>query len=237
MNNILVMQVDENELPVYQATYDTYSSLKEYCWFNSEQYNVVKQKEFSKIEIIPETNIVYSGSVEYCYSYYTNKISVEAIFEDIPFEFIQRKVWFGYKKDIRKDIFIKPLEHVKLFTGFVVTDLLLLDFVTDNRIEDTTRLFMSDKLSIKDEYRVWFDGKKEIDIRPYYKDTNFNLDLSIVSKCNKYISEQYNNPFVADYGILTSGETVLIEVNDIHGTGTYGFNGPNLWKTLIKSKI
>ena len=62
--------------------------------------------------------------------------------------------------------------------------------------------------------------------------------MNVVNDCNEYIKTKLKTKFVADYGIAKINnkmETVLIEVNDIHGTGTYGFNDFNLWN-IIKTK-
>jgi hypothetical protein len=227
------MQVDEYDLPTYQFTYDAYSSMKEYSWINRESYDVIKQKTYSKVECPKGTNLVFSGSVEFCYSHYPKKLSIEPIFSKIPYDFIKRKVWFGTKKDIEKGVFVKPLNDIKLFTGFVVGDKSIFDLLTDKKVSDDHLLFFSEEIQIQDEYRTWVNNGNVVDIRPYYKKTDVVVDKKVIDDCNRFIWGLYRGPFVADYGITDKGQTVLIEINDIHGTGTYGFNGPNLWKTLI----
>jgi hypothetical protein len=240
------MQVDEYGLPIYQHTYDIYSSMKEYCWLNQEEYNVIKVLNYMDIFSVEnrenyyndifKNQFVISGSIDFCYSYYSRTLLIQPIFTHIPYEYIKRKIWFGTKKDIQNNVFVKPLVDTKLFTGYVVTDKSLFDYVTDNKVKEDTPLLFSEPIIIVDEYRTWVNNGHTVDLRPYYKKTDMILDKDIVKACNQFIYGYHKKPFVADYGITDKGETVLIEVNDIHGTGTYGFNGPDLWRTLINYK-
>jgi hypothetical protein len=114
-----------------------------------------------------------------------------------------------------------------------VGDKSIFDLLTDKKVSDDHLLFFSEEIQIQDEYRTWVNNGNLVDIRPYYKKTDDVVDKKVIDDCNRFIWGLYQGPFVADYGITDKGQTVLIEINDIHGTGTYGFNGPNLWKTLI----
>ena len=236
-NNLLIMQVDKYGLPIYQHTFDIFYSLKEYSWLNRCEYDIIKVSTFdelSKISLPENTNIVVSGSVEFCYQYYP-KTSLSSLYKEIHYRYTGRKIWNGKKSDIKSGIFVKPLDDIKLFTGFVIKNVDHFDFFTDGKVLEDTQLLFSEEISILDEYRTWFSNGKTLDIRPYYKKDKIGLELNIplIEECNKEISSLYKKSFSADYGITNNGETVLIEVNDKHGTGTYGFNGPNLWQLMI----
>jgi hypothetical protein len=235
MDNILIMQVDNFGLPIYQHTYDIYSSLKEYSWWHNQEYKVIKVTSIDELEslVIPtNSNVVVSGSVEFCYSYYPRTLLVQPIFTHIPYEFIKRKIWFGTKKDIDNNVFVKPLVNVKLFTGYVVENKSNFDFITDGKVKEDTPLFFSEPINILDEYRAWVMNGHIVNLRSYYMENDVLPNKDVINACNQFIYGYHKKPFVADYGITDKAETVLIEINDIHGTGTYGFNGTGLWNIL-----
>lgn len=150
--------------------------------------------------------------------------------DDYPEElakYLHRNVWSGTLKHLRRRIetdgeiapvFIKPMRKVKRFTGRVIhtaDDLAPLCNVGGN-----VELYCSEPVRWVAEYRVpvihgkiqghfWYDGDKGISV-----DTD---------EVERMVHDYGTSPsaYCLDVGVLDTGETALIEMNDAFSIGMY----------------
>ena len=128
--------------------------------------------------------------------------------------------------------FVKPT-ILKEFSGFVydssnknVTD----DYINEQRLQ----LFKSDLESMK-KYYVWtsdivdflaewryYIRNKKIVGYARYDDNEEEIQEPDISLIKEYISKlKIRHPYVLDFGILSTGETALVEYNDFWSLGLY----------------
>lgn len=134
--------------------------------------------------------------------------------------------------DIDRDYpyFIKPSVDVKLFTGEVIESEKSMDFLKvycGEGISDDTRVYVSETIDIKSEFRCFvFEG--ELKGIQYYQG-EFDR-LPSVSSIYKMVWEYKDAPvaYTLDVGVIVTSpateKTILVEVNDMWAIGSYGFN-------------
>ena len=145
-------------------------------------------------------------------------------------KYLHRKIWESSIKDIKtelfneyiiKPIFIKPKNKLKKFTGFIIKSIDDLNKI--NNAGDNTKIICSEPVNFISEYRCPVINGEIKDLCFYSGDSNIKLDKSIVQKM---VKEFVNSPkaYCIDLGVLSSGETALIEVNDAFSIGIYSMS-------------
>ena len=145
-------------------------------------------------------------------------------------KYLHRKIWESSIKDIKtelfneyiiKPIFIKPKNKLKKFTGFIIKSIDDLNKI--NNAGDNTKIICSEPVNFISEYRCPVINGEIKDLCYYSGDSNINIDKSIVPKM---VKEFVNSPkaYCIDVGVLSSGETALIEVNDAFSIGIYSMS-------------
>lgn len=131
---------------------------------------------------------------------------------------IQAKIIYG---DNFKPVFIKPSEVQKKFTGFVLEneqDLYNLGSTSRN-----IEVWCSEIVKWKSEWRIyvinhevrhmsWYEGN--IECKP-------NTDIVNESVNTLKVAGESPSSYAIDFGVLDSGETALIEMNDGFAVGAY----------------
>jgi len=142
-------------------------------------------------------------------------------------KYLHRKIWESSIKDIKTElfneyiinpIFIKPKNKLKKFTGFIIKSIDDLNKI--NNAGDNTKVICSEPVNFISEYRCPVINGEIKDLCYYSGDSNIKIDKSIVQKM---VKEFLNSPkaYCIDVGVLSSGETALIEVNDAFSIGIY----------------
>jgi hypothetical protein len=131
-------------------------------------------------------------------------------------------------------VFIKPADRWKSFNGCVPAD------GRDIRLNGASRnqnVWMSDAVRFDSEWRVyvlqgeishlaWYDGERER-----------QPDSQVIHKAvERYVETGAPVGFAIDFGVLSTGETVLVEVNDGFSVGAYEAVEPLAYTTLIASR-
>lgn len=152
-------------------------------------------------------------------------------YPDVLRPFLHREVSRTTKGalDLSADVFVKPAEHLKAFTGF------LLQSPSEERhafdlLPDSTPVWTAEKVQFLSEYRyyVWDEGF----MRGRYDDGADDApepDERLVGEMATDLSDEFryqandalSQPFALDVGVLATGQTALVEVNDAWAIGLY----------------
>ena len=150
--------------------------------------------------------------------------------DDYPEElvkYLHRNVWSGNMKYFRRRIetdgeiapvFIKPMRKVKRFTGRVIST--ADDLAPLCNIGGNVELYCSEPVRWVSEYRVpvihgkiqgyfWYDDDKSITVDP----------AEVEKMVHDYVTAPW--AYCLDVGVLDTGETALVEVNDAFSIGMY----------------
>lgn len=150
-------------------------------------------------------------------------------YPDVLKPYLKRKVWYGKLRDILRPIedgyadefFIKPKERLKRFTGFVVKDMSSL--YRFGNISKNIEVWASEVVYWISEYRVYVVNGKVRGIKYYNGNPDVQLDLITVDNAIDDYEKSGLAPkaYGIDFGVLDTGETALIEVNDGYSIGNY----------------
>lgn len=120
--------------------------------------------------------------------------------------------------------FIKPAEDVKMFTGALIESESSLKFLTDYcGLTDNTLLYISEPVKFVSEYRCFVHKGELKGIQHYLGDFTVYPEPIVI----KHMIKAYDESPIAytlDVGVLDTGETTLVEVNDMWAIGSYGFD-------------
>jgi hypothetical protein len=168
------------------------------------------------------------GTVKFCSKYMANH-GIHAAPVDYPYQlkkYLKRRVEIGCFSDARSDQYIKPL-HTKEFTCG------LKDKVDTDIDLSEKYIWISDPIKITQEYRCYvlnnrlegdsrYDDLESEDILP-----NFTTVFDMIASYEDAAPASYT----LDVALMEeTGETVLIEVNDMWATGLYP------WGTMTGEK-
>jgi hypothetical protein len=132
-------------------------------------------------------------------------------------------------------IFIKPLDKSKLFTGFVVhsnNDLFKIFNYSKN-----TRIFVSSIVEWISEFRIFIVDSKIVGVKNYAGKPDVLVDMKVVDQAiiDLEKSQESTRGYSLDFGVLSNGETALIEWNDGYALGGYGLDG-EIYTDLILAR-
>lgn len=121
-------------------------------------------------------------------------------------------------------VFVKPAVRAKRFTGFVLED------GCDWRLQGVSRrepVWCSDPVTWLSEWRVYVVRSEVRFIANYDGNSSIELDRDLVGQAVRRMADVPGSPmsYAVDFGVLASGETALIEMNDGLAIGAYGIEG------------
>lgn len=127
-------------------------------------------------------------------------------------------------------VFIRPCpEAGKLFPGHVISR--FRDLIQTASCPGETRVWWSDALELRGEFRGFVWRGELVGWRHYFGDFRSALDFSRVEGA----LETWDSRPVAcamDWALTATGETVLVEVNDAYSLGCYGL-APHLYAPML----
>lgn len=227
-----------------EFVYSSYMILK------SKGYKCLKTSDFNPtIEVGFKKGDVIFGSIQLCeWGFGQSGISIPSYIgyptESLPF--LGRKVDIMTYDEVMKldpPFFVKPKNEVKRFTGTVIDS----DFWKHSILKPYKGcdMFVSEVVDILSEWRVFIHKNKVYGCQFYSGNPLQMLDefpIGLLLNCLKDMPVSYT----LDFGVIQTEngeETVLIEINDMWGTGTYGVDPFNYvcayvdrWNEIIDEK-
>ena len=130
-------------------------------------------------------------------------------------------------------LFIKPRpEAGKLFNGHVVAR--FRDLIQTAHLPDDTTLWWSDALELRGEFRSFVLRGELIGLRHYFGDFRCALDFERIEAA---LQQWRTRPIACsmDWALTSTGETILVEVNDAYSLGCYGL-APHLYAPMLAER-
>lgn len=172
------------------------------------------------------------------------QLGVEYTHEDYPSElgkYLYRNVWASTLGKIRDQIaandyiapvFIKPARRLKRFTGCVVET--AGDLYKVGTAGNSLDVICSEPVQWVTEYRVPVVHGKILDWCHYDGDPGIMVDKGEVERMVRdYVSAPW--AYCIDVGVLGTGETALVEVNDAFSVGMYSMS-PVVYGDLLTTR-
>ena len=165
---------------------------------------------------------------------------------------LRRRVWKSTLRDVesamfddaRASIFVKPAERRKRFTGFVAESCGDLARVQGASRRDP--VWCSEVVSWKSEWRYYVIADRIAGADHYLGDASVRPDVALVEDAIRRLRVvgRAHAAYAIDFGVLVSGETALVEMNDGFSIGIYGLD-PAIyaeftiarWEELLRSAV
>ncbi len=155
--------------------------------------------------------------------------------------FMHRKMWISTIFELEErlltgiypPVFAKPATRRKRFTGCVFeTEYDLSKIYGVSRQE---KLLCSEVVSWVSEYRVYVVNSEIRSIDFYAGNADILIDVEKVQQAIKSLDDAGESyaAYVIDFGVLDSGETALVEMNDGFAVGAYKIDGKNYTDLIL----
>ncbi len=157
-------------------------------------------------------------------------------------EFLRRRVWTSTLGEVERALesgstpttFVKPADRRKGFTGVVCyseRDVAMLGNVSRRQ-----RVRCSEVVRWVSEYRVYVVDRRVVSVGHYDGDPTVPLDFGVVEAAvDAYRrSGQAPSAYGIDFGVLSTGETALVEANDGYALGAYGIDADSYTELLMR---
>ncbi|AFY91484.1 ATP-grasp domain-containing protein [Chamaesiphon minutus] len=158
-------------------------------------------------------------------------------------DFLHRRVWrstlraleFSLREGMSRSIFAKPANRCKRFTGCVFDAESDLYRVTG--VSRREELLCADVVTWLSEYRVYVVNSEIRSVNWYVGDRQIAIDLDVVRSAIVALDAAGESfaGYAIDFGVLATGETALVEMNDGFALGAYNIDRQN-YTDLILSR-
>lgn len=148
-------------------------------------------------------------------------------------QFFKRKLWkstIGKLKLFPKYCFIKPLNESKFFSGFIFDG--ISGLIKISAFPDDLEILCSEVVDFVSEYRCFVHNGLLVDVRRYGGNITKFVDVNVALDCIKTFSSAPIS-YSIDLGLTTTGETVIVELNDAYSLGGYGIDSTLYVKMII----
>lgn len=133
-------------------------------------------------------------------------------------------------RESSNSIFVKPAGEQKKFTGRVIYG--YQDLYLPPTISKRTEVWISEIVDWLTEYRVYVINGSVAAINHYDGDPTIQIELPVVLEAiNRYRTAP--SAYAIDFGVLSTGQTALIEVNDGYSLGAYGIDSESYTRLLF----
>ena len=192
--------------------------------FESLGVDVVKFNQISEIINLNKEDIVVGGVASVNQAFNRHNVvpnSLEYPKQLRNIKFLGRHIWTSTIECIvgENNIFIKPLDGLKAFTGFVKSE--LSDLTLIKHLDKNTEIWCSSIINISSEYRCFIQYGKILDTRWYKGDECKIPSQDFVFEMIKTFTKS-PKAYTLDIGITDDDRNVLIEVNDAYSISSYG---------------
>lgn len=133
--------------------------------------------------------------------------------------------------DAGRPLFIKPMQ-LKRFTGFVTYDSYDPRF---NGASDRMPVWIAEPVKWLSEWRYYVVNGTIVSMQPAPgTDESIVPDSKVIADAVKLVSlAKIASAYAIDFGVLSTGETALIEMNDGFSIGAYGnINADTYWQVI-----
>jgi ATP-grasp domain, R2K clade family 3 len=208
-----------NELPGIN-TFIAYEAYRQMGW---EMVRFNQNIGFTDLQ--PENVVVgYVDGVHAALRHLGRAIPIEPNYPEILTPFLGRKIWRSTINTIANqpenwNIFVKPAEASKTFTGRVIRS--TKDLIGCGNFHDDLPIWCSEIADFVTEWRCFVRYGQILDVRRYAGDWRSAPDISVIEAAVK----QYQSApagYAIDFGLTRDGRTLLVEVNDGYAIGAYG---------------
>jgi hypothetical protein len=183
-------------------------------------------KQMEHLDLDKDSIVVgYIRTVTKAFEYLGVPRPIEVSIPPELMKYAGRKVWESTLGDIRKDdleVFIKPLEGHKIFTGHVRSNNTA-NLMQTAMLPNDTKVLCSEVVDFITEYRGFVLNGKLIGLKNYTGDFTKMVDATRIKKAIKdYVSAPV--AYSIDFGLTSGDQNLLVEVNDAFALGSYGLN-------------
>lgn len=164
------------------------------------------------------------------------ELSMIPIYDEI-LPYYKRNIKYGILEEVLSadnwPIFVKPLEHHKLFSGMIIKEngenLHKISYYDKN-----TPVIFSDVLTFISEWRLFVMEDQIVYGSCYNKNFKLNPDWAICDDIVSKMKTIQGRPiaYSLDVAITDNNETVIIELNDSYALGSFGLSS-NLYAEMI----
>jgi hypothetical protein len=134
-----------------------------------------------------------------------------------------------------QSVFAKPANRCKRFTGFIIHD--EGDLYGVGNVSRREQIFCAEVVSWLSEYRIYVVKSKVRSVDFYSGNPEIKIDENVVEQAIDMLDQSQESyaGYAVDFGVLSSGETALIEMNDGFAIGAYQINSQD-YTDLILSR-
>jgi ATP-grasp domain, R2K clade family 2 len=142
-----------------------------------------------------------------------------------------RKVWASTWGELRarygeagppEPLFVKPLRRNKGFPALALYD--ADDLATAAHLPDDLEVLAAEYVVFASEWRCYVCGGQILELCHYQGDPFVYPDPQVIKGAVADYGRLAPAGYGIDFGVLTDGQTVLVEVNDGYALGSYGLN-------------
>lgn len=143
--------------------------------------------------------------------------------------FLKRRVWKSVLGEVERRFFVdggapvfaKPSSRRKSFTGRVFAT--AGDFMSVGATSRRQEVWCSEVVTWRSEYRVYVVDDDIVGMDHYGGSTDVAPDMSTIDAALKSYRDAGQAPsaYGIDFGVLSTGETALVEANDGYALGAY----------------
>lgn len=186
-----------------------------YCILNKIPYRICNRKEDRPEEFIP------CGKVEWCEYFLPKEKTIPDYYPEFLKGYLFRNVWKSDMWPLSQNVFIKPADRHKRFTGFLTTG--------GYRKKKRGPFWCSDIVKFTNEWRYYVADGKVLAGEWYDGDEVTTPDAPELCVS---IPDDYCGAL--DFGTLSTGELALVEANSPYACGWYGKQHSAYVEWLIK---